>query len=86
MRRRLLFSKKIIDQKPNKKEDLVLVYILANQRKKAQKVLDELNADGITSGKLQNYARALSSSKKTKKVQKTTPLNGMSISELKKSF
>ena len=77
---------KIIEQKPNKKEDLVLVYILANQRKKARKVLDELNADGITSGKLQNYARALSNSKKTKNVQKTTPSNGMSISDLKRAF
>jgi len=82
----ILVQIKIIEQKPNKKEDLVLVYILANQRKKARKVLDELNADGITSGKLQNYARALANSKKANNVQKTTPSNGMSISELKKAF
>jgi tetratricopeptide (TPR) repeat protein len=77
---------KIIEQKPNKKEDLVLVYILSNQREKAQKVLDELIADGITSSKTQNYSRALSNSKKTKSVQKITFSNGRSISELKKIF
>ena len=77
---------KLIEQKPNKKEDLVLVYILSNQREKAQEVLDELSADGITSAKLQNYARALASSKKAKNTQKTTPSVGMSLSELKKAF
>ena len=49
-------QQKIILQKPAHSEDLVLIYIQANEREKAQELIDELASQGISSSKL----RALS--------------------------
>lgn len=82
----IAIQNKIIQQQPGTKEDLVLIYILSNQKKKAQKVLNELSADGISSLKLRNYTKALENSNKGRTSQKQTSSVGISLVELKDTF
>jgi len=61
----ILVQQKIIEQKPALAEDLVLIYIKANEREKAQKLIDDLTKKGITSSKLRNYQKVIYNYKKT---------------------
>jgi len=58
-------QQKMIEQKPILAEDLVLIYIKANEREKAQELIDDLVKKGITSSKLRHYQNVLSNYKKT---------------------
>ena len=60
-------QQKMIMQKPALSEDLVLIYIKANQREKAQKLIDDLAEEGITSSKFKRYQNVISNYKKTEK-------------------
>ena len=53
-------QQKIIKQKPALTDDLVLIYIQANEREKARKLIDKLTAEGRTSFKLKGYQKVLS--------------------------
>ncbi|MDT0554176.1 tetratricopeptide repeat protein [Urechidicola vernalis] len=79
-------QQKIIEQKPSKKEDLVLIYILANEREKAQSLLDELNAAGIRSSKLRNYQNAIKNYKRNQTSSTPATTTKMSTEDLKESF
>lgn len=80
-------QQKIILQKPTLSEDLVLIYIQANEREKAQKLIDDLGLRGITSSKLRHYQKVItrgSESNPTK--NKTLSKNTGSLTELKKTY
>ena len=77
---------KIIEQRPSKKEDLVLIYILANEREKAQNLLDELDAAGVRSSKLRNYQNSIKNYKRNQASNVKITTVKMSASDLKKSF
>lgn len=79
-------QKKMIILRPHLKEDLVLVYILANDRESAQNLLDELNSKGIRSSKLRNYQRALSNYKNRNTITKVVSIKDISIEKLKESY
>ena len=79
-------QQKIIEQKPSKKEDLVLIYILANERENAQSLLDELNAAGIRSSKLRNYQNAIKNYKRNQTSNSPVTTTKMSTKDLKESF
>lgn len=76
----------IITLQPNKKEDLVLIYILSNKKEEAQTLLDKLNTGGITSLKLRSYQKALSNTRKQNPTQKEVATKDLSLDALKKSF
>ena len=79
-------QKKIIVLRPKLMEELVLVYILANDRENAQILLDELHSKGITSSKLRIYQKALSNYKKRMSKPKTVSIKNISIEKLKELF
>lgn len=79
-------QQKIIELKPARKEDLVLIYILANEREKAQNLINEFNSVGITSFKLRSYQKAITNYRNRNTVQKVVTKKDLSIVELKESF
>ncbi len=79
-------QKKMIILRPNLKEDLVLVYILANERREAQDLIDELISKGITSSKLRNYQKALLNYRNRNTVTKVVSTKNAPIEMLKESF
>ena len=82
----IAIQQKIIELKPSKKEELVLIYILANDREKAQNLIDELVSKGITSSKLRNYQRAIENYRKKNSPQEVDSTGKISIEELKEAF
>ena len=79
-------QKKMIILRPNLKEDLVLVYILANERREAQDLIDELISKGITSSKLRNYQKALLNYRNQNTAPKVVSTKNAPIEMLKESF
>ncbi|MFK5879780.1 MAG: hypothetical protein QM478_09830 [Flavobacteriaceae bacterium] len=80
-------QQKIIKQKPALTDDLVLIYIQANEQEKAKDILDELTSKGITSSKLRHYQKILSKNKQSIKPNKNTLVNKqIGFDELKKTF
>ena len=81
------FQKKLVSKKPEKAEDLVLIYIQARKYKEAQRVINELTSNKITSSKLDHYQKIILKriGKKAikEKINNTTDL---SLEALKKSF
>ncbi len=84
--RAIEIQRQIIELKPEKKEDLVLIYLLSNNKDSAQNLIDELNSKGITSRKLRNYQKSLINYRNRNAVQKVVVTKKLSIDELKKSF
>lgn len=80
-------QQKIILQKPTLSEDLVLIYIQANERVKAQKLIDDLGLRGITSSKLKHYQKVITrGSESNPPKNKTLSKNTGSLTELKKGY
>lgn len=79
-------QKNIIALKPAKKEDLVLLYIKANDRGKAQNLIDELTSKGISSSKLRNYQKAIERHKKPSVKPETSVESQGTIGDLKELY
>lgn len=79
-------QQKIIVLRPERKEDLALVYILSNQKDKAQLVIDELKKDGITSRKLRSYQKAIEKRSNVNPGKSTIDIDALSLEDLKKSY
>lgn len=80
-------QQKIILQKPALSEDLVLIYIQANEPEKAKKLIDDLSSKGITSSKLRHYQLVLTKNNQSKKVDKTIVTNEtFNLDQLKKGY
>lgn len=77
-------QQKIILQKPSLSEDLVLIYIQANERKLAQELIDKLTLKGISSSRLRHYQSVLSKNNQLKKIDDKVVVNdSSSLSQLK---
>ncbi len=80
-------QQKMIQQKPEFTEDLVLIYIKANERDKAQKLIDKLASDGISSSKLRSYQEAIFRYKQQNQSIKNIPVKEVgSLDKLKKVY
>lgn len=80
-------QQKIILQKPAFREDLVLIYIQANERSKAQNLIDELALQGITSSKLRHYQKVIANGKESNAPNKDgVAIKIIGLDELKKTF
>lgn len=80
-------QQKIILQKPSLSEDLVLIYIQANERKLAQELIDKLTLQGISSSKLRDYQSVLTRNNQSKKIDNKIVVNdSSSLSQLKKEY
>ncbi|MDC9721617.1 MAG: hypothetical protein PSN34_02430 [Urechidicola sp.] len=80
-------QQKIILQKPSLSEDLVLIYIQANKREKAQELIDELSSQGITSSKLKFYQSILIENIQLKKLDNSIEAYIIvGLDEIKKSY
>ncbi len=80
-------QQKIILQKPGLTDDLVLIYIQANEREKAQKLIDELTSQGISSSKLRHYQSVLKKSNQSKDLDSNIEAYIIvGLDELKKSY
>lgn len=80
-------QQKIIKQKPILTEDLVLIYIQANERELAQTLIDELTSQGIRSSKLRHYQKVISKKKASSLPTKNSISNEVgSLIELKKVY
>ncbi|MCK5815954.1 MAG: hypothetical protein KAH07_08420 [Flavobacteriaceae bacterium] len=77
---------KMIELRPETKEDLVLVYILSNQNNKAQLVINELEKDGITSRKLRNYQKAIKKRNNINTGKSTGDVSDLLLVDLKSSY
>ncbi len=67
-------------------EDLVLIYIQANEREKAQKLIKELELKGLSTSRLERFKNTLSNSIKNETKQKIIETENTSLEALKKSF
>ena len=80
-------QQEIILQKPAFREDLVLIYIQANERSKAQSLINELIFLGITSSKLRHYQKVIANNKESNKVNKDSiTIEIKDIDGLKKKY
>ena len=80
-------QQEIILQKPAFREDLVLIYIQANERSKAQSLINELILLGVTSSKLRHYQKVIANNKESNKVNKDSiTIEIKDIDGLKKKY
>lgn len=80
-------QEQINEIRPNEREDLVLIYIQANERDKARSLVEELEKEGLTSSKLSNYGKVLSQGKDVElKNQQSSNLETKDLESLKKSY
>ncbi|PHR70073.1 MAG: hypothetical protein COA67_08850 [Lutibacter sp.] len=85
--RAIEFQKKMVLKKPEKTEDLVLIYIQARKYKEAQRIIDELTSKKITSSKLEHYQETILRLLDQKTIkEKVNNTNNLSLEALKKSF
>jgi predicted Zn-dependent protease len=79
-------QQKIIIQNPKATEDLVLIYIQASEREKAQKLIDELELKGLGSSRLTRFKKTISNRNKNETKQKIVETENASLEDLKESF
>jgi predicted Zn-dependent protease len=79
-------QQKIIIQNPKATEDLVLIYIQASEREKAQKLIDELELKGLGSSRLTRFKKTISNRNKNETKQKMVETKNASLEGLKESF
>ncbi len=89
--RAIELQKKMVLKKPEKIEDLVLIYIQAGKYKEAQRIVEELTSKKISSSKLEYYKQTILSNINRKTAVSATkkPIanaNNLSLKALKKSF
>lgn len=80
------FQQKLILQKPKVKEDLVLIYILANEFKKAENLVEQLESDGLTTSRLSRFKKTIAYRNHNPTKQKVVETKKSSLKELKESF
>jgi predicted Zn-dependent protease len=76
----------IIKLRPEKREDLVLIYIRANEIARAQTLIDELTRQGISSYRLKSYQRSIVSLRKRSAPQEIVAVENETIQDLKVRF
>lgn len=79
-------QQKIILQNPKVTEDLVLIYIQASEREKAQKLIEELELKGLTSSRLTRFKKTISNRTPNETKQKIIETKNASLPDLKESF
>ncbi|PCI10193.1 MAG: hypothetical protein COB73_03860 [Flavobacteriaceae bacterium] len=83
----IAIQQKMIKQKPVLADDLVLIYIQANEQEKARNLLDDLTSQGITSSKLRHYQKIVDKRKVVKKPKKKAVSEDVgNLVELKKVY
>ena len=76
----------IIKLRPEKKEDLVLIYIRANEIARAQTLIDELTKQGVSSYRLKSYQRSIVSLRKRSASKEIVAVKNETIQDLKVRF
>ena len=79
-------QQKIIIQNPKVTEDLVLIYIQASEREKAQMLIEELELKGLGSSRLTRFKKTISNRNKNETKQKMVETKNASLEGLKESF
>jgi len=79
-------QQKIILQNPKVTEDLVLIYIQASEREKAQKLIEELELKGLTSSRLTRFKKTISNRTPNETKQKIIETKNATLTDLKESF
>ena len=79
-------QQKIIIQNPKATEDLVLIYIQASEREKAQMLIEELELKGLGSSRLTRFKKTISNRNKNETKQKMVETKNASLEGLKESF